>query len=69
MVNLMLMKKWYCIHTMLYKRSNTWDRSLVTLAAIYKLTNYAKVKVEYYMIDEETGDTQEDRFRCWSTKY
>ena len=44
----------------LLKDPHTWDRSLVTLAAIYKLTNYAKVKVEYYMIDEETGDTQED---------
>ena len=44
----------------LLKDPHTWDRSLVTLAAIYKITNYAKVKVEYYMIDEETGDTQED---------
>ena len=42
----------------LLKDPHTWDRSLVTLAAIYNLTNYAKVKVEYYMIDEETGDTQ-----------
>ena len=42
----------------LLKDPHTWDRSLVTLAAIYDLTDYAKVKVEYYMIDEETGDTQ-----------
>ena len=32
---------------------------MVTLAAIYNLTDYAKVKFEYYVIDEDTGDTQE----------
>ena len=42
----------------LLKDPHTWDRSLVTLAAIYNLTEYAKIKVEYYMIDEDTGDTQ-----------
>ena len=32
---------------------------MITLAAIYNLTEYAKVKVEYYMINEDTGDTKE----------
>ena len=43
----------------LLKDPHTWDRSMVTLAAIYNLTDYAKVKFEYYVIDEDTGDTQE----------
>ena len=43
----------------LLKDPHTWDRSMITLAAIYNLTDYAKVKFEYYVIDEDTGDTQE----------
>ena len=43
----------------LLKDPHTWDRNMITLAAIYNLTDYAKIKIEYYMIDEDTGDTQE----------
>ena len=43
----------------LLKDPHTWDRNMLTLAAIYNLTDYAKIKIEYYMIDEDTGDTQE----------
>ena len=38
---------------------HTWDRTLVTLAAVYNLTDYAKIKLEYYITGEETGDTKE----------
>ena len=38
---------------------HTWKRSLVTLALGYNFTSYAKLKVEYYFLDEETGDTKE----------
>jgi hypothetical protein len=41
------------------KDPQTWDRKLLTLASIYNLTDYAKLKVEYYFLDETTGDTQE----------
>lgn len=37
----------------------TWDRSLITLAAVYELTTYSKIKFEYYITGETTGDTQE----------
>ena len=43
----------------LLKDPHTWDRSMITLAAIYNITEYAKVKVEYYVIDEDIGDTKE----------
>ena len=38
---------------------HTWDRTLITLAAVYNLTDYAKIKLEYYITGEETGDTDE----------
>ena len=41
------------------KDPQTWDRKLLTLASIYNLTDYAKLKVEYYFLGEVTGDTQE----------
>ena len=37
----------------------TWDRSLITIAAVYELTTYSKIKFEYYVTGETTGDTQE----------
>ena len=43
----------------LLKDPHTWKRSLVTLALGYNFTSYAKLKVEYYFLDEETGDTKE----------
>ena len=36
---------------------HTWDRTMLTLAAVYDLTKYAKVKLEYYITGEKTGDT------------
>ena len=30
---------------------------MLTLAAVYDLTKYAKVKLEYYITGEKTGDT------------
>ena len=38
---------------------HTWDRTMLTLAAVYNLTEYAKIKLEYYITGEETGDTKE----------
>ena len=38
---------------------HTWDRTMLTLAAVYNLTEYAKIKLEYYITGEETGDTEE----------
>ena len=32
---------------------------MITLAAVYNLTDYAKIKLEYYITGEETGDTDE----------
>ena len=37
----------------------TWDRKLFTIASIYDLTSYSKVKIEYYFLDEVTGDKEE----------
>ncbi len=44
----------------LLKDPHTWDRNLITLAAIYDITDYAKIKFEYYLLDEKTGDTMDD---------
>ena len=41
------------------KDAHTWDKSLSTIALVYDITNYSKLKLEYYMINEETGDTRE----------
>ena len=38
---------------------HSWDRTLITLATSYSITEYAKVKFEYYITGEETGDTIE----------
>ena len=38
------------------KDPQTWDRKLFTIASIYDLTSYSKVKIEYYFLDEVTGD-------------
>ena len=38
---------------------HSWDRTLITLATSYSITEYAKVKFEYYITGEETGDTKE----------
>ena len=43
----------------LLKDPQTWNRSLITLAAAYNITDYAKIKFEYYILDEETGDTED----------
>lgn len=42
------------------KDPQTWDRKLLTLASVYDITSYAKLKVEYYLLDEVTGDRDED---------
>ena len=41
------------------KDPQTWDRKLFTIASIYDLTSYSKVKIEYYFLDEVTGDKEE----------
>ena len=48
------------IFSPLLKDPHTWDRNLLTLAAIYNITDYAKIKFEYYVLGEETGDTIDD---------
>ena len=40
------------------KDPNTWNRELITLALGYDLTNYAQLRFEYYILNEETGDTE-----------
>ena len=42
------------------KDPQTWDRKLLTLASVYDITDYAKLKIEYYFLGEVTGDTKED---------
>ena len=41
------------------KDPHTWERTLLTLALGYDITDYAKLKLEYYFLDEETGDSEE----------
>jgi hypothetical protein len=43
----------------LLKDPQTWNRKMTTLALIYDLTDFSKVKIEYYILDEQTGDTIE----------
>ena len=38
------------------KDPQTWDRRLITLALGYDLTSYAKLRFEYYILNEETND-------------
>ena len=47
-----IMKRFYP----LLKDPQTWNRTLLTFALGYDLTSYAKLKLEYYILDEETGD-------------
>ena len=42
----------------LLKDPQTWDRTLITLALGYEITSYAKLKLEYYILDEKTGDSE-----------
>ena len=45
----------------LLKDPQTWNRTMITIALGYDITSYAKLKFEYYILDEETGDdTQPD---------
>ena len=45
----------------LLKDPQTWNRTMITFALGYDITSYAKLKLEYYVLDEETGDnTQPD---------
>ena len=41
------------------KDAHTWDKSLSTIALVYDITHYSKLKFEYYIINEKTGDTKE----------
>ena len=40
------------------KDPHTWNRNLMTVAFGYDITGYSKLKVEYYFLDENTGDTK-----------
>ena len=40
----------------LLKDPQTWDRRLLTLALGYDITSYAKLRFEYYILNEETND-------------
>ena len=40
----------------LLKDPQTWNRTMITFALGYDITSYAKLKLEYYILDEETGD-------------
>ena len=42
------------------KDPQTWDRKLLTLASIYDITSFSKLKIEYYLLDEVTGDRKDD---------
>ena len=42
------------------KDPQTWDRKLLTLASIYDITSFSKLKIEYYLLDEVTGDRRDD---------
>ncbi len=45
----------------LLKDPQTWNRTMITFALGYDITSYAKLKLEYYVLNEETGDnTQPD---------
>lgn len=38
---------------------HTWNRSLLTIAAVYNYTEHLKIKFEYYIAGEKTGDKKE----------
>ena len=37
------------------KDPQTWNRTMVTFALGYDITSYAKLKFEYYILNEKTG--------------
>ncbi len=41
------------------KDPHTWDRTMITFALGYDITSYAKLKLEYYVVDEVTGDSDQ----------
>ena len=41
----------------LLKDPQTWNRTMITFALGYDITSYAKLKFEYYILNEETGDS------------
>ena len=43
----------------LLKDPQTWNRKMITFALGYDITSYAKLKLEYYILDEDTGDTDQ----------
>ena len=45
------------------KDPQTWDRTMITVALGYDITSYAKLKLEYYLIDEVTGDSEQPNVR------
>jgi len=40
------------------KDPQTWDREMTTLALAYNLTDNVKIRAEYYILNETTGDTK-----------
>ena len=45
------------------KDPQTWDRTMITFALGYDITSYAKLKLEYYIINEVTGDSKQPDVR------
>ena len=45
------------------KDPQTWDRKMITFALGYDITSYAKLKLEYYIINEVTGDSKQQDVR------
>ena len=41
------------------KDPHTWDRTMITFELGYDITSYAKLKLEYYVVDEVTGDSDQ----------
>ena len=47
----------------LLKDPQTWNRTMITIALGYDITSYAKLKFEYYILDEDTGDEDQEDVR------
>ena len=45
------------------KDPQTWDRTMITFALGYDITSYAKLKLEYYIVNEVTGDSKQPDVR------
>ena len=45
------------------KDPQTWDRTMITFALGYDITSYAKLKLEYYIVNEVTGDSEQPDVR------